>query len=402
METVKQLRKLAVVGDADACLKLGNIYYYGKEGVPQDTYTAFKWYNDAAYEGNAAAKFNLAICYDQGIGTDKDKIKALQWYKKAADAGVLQAKYNMALFYISGAKIPTDSGDVIFEADTYKAVKLLKECGKLDFPPANRELAKLYFESKKIKQDRKLGMSYLLKAVAGKDPESFYILARINIDKHEKYEKIVPLLKYAAENNIIESYEILGIYYETGKGVKQDTKTAFKYYLMAAENGVATAQARVGEYYTKGNIVKENIWDARYWFTKAAEQKEPFALFMLGTFAEQGIGEKQDKIKAFKYFMQSAQLGFDKAQYNLATYYSNGKNISQDNDMAVYWFRKAALQMDPQAQRELGFHYISGEGLDQSYNFGLNWLNAAKDRGDVKAQSYMQSISISPQSIVRR
>ena len=49
-----------------------------------------------AKKGNAAAQFNLGICYEQGRGVEKDTKKAFEWYKKSAEQGFADAQYNLA------------------------------------------------------------------------------------------------------------------------------------------------------------------------------------------------------------------------------------------------------------------------------------------------------------------
>ena len=54
-EKVKQIRKAADQGDANAQRELGNIYLCG-EGVPKDYVEAVKWYRKAADQGDAMAQ----------------------------------------------------------------------------------------------------------------------------------------------------------------------------------------------------------------------------------------------------------------------------------------------------------------------------------------------------------
>ncbi len=391
---IKKLRDSAINGNSESCLALGNAYFYGN-GISRDLYSAFQWYFEAAEKGNPTAQFNLALCYDQGMGTEINKIEALRWYKKASDAGVVQAKYNLAMYYKDGEKFNSDAGTVLLNADKPKALKLLQECSNASFAPANRELAKIYLDDKNPLKNKELGTKLILLAVQENDPEALYMLAKIQLENGTPLKEVFPYIKTAAENNIVDSFETVGVCYETGTGVNQDKEKAFEYYKMAAENNIVSAQVRLGEYYLNGIIVKTNIWNSKYWFQKAAEQNDPYALFMLGSFAEQGIGETIDEKKALKYFMKSAQLGFPKAQYNLAMYYANDKE-SQDEDpgMAYLWLRKAALQDDPKAQKELGFYCIMGQGTKQNYNYGLNWLSLSSKSGETEAESFMESIQM--------
>ena len=393
-EHVKKLRESATSGNPESCLALGNAYYYGR-GINKDVYSAFQWYFESAKSNNPAALFNVALCYDEGIGTEINKIEALRWYKKAAEAGVLPAKFNLAMYYKDGAKFPSDSGDIFLEKDFQKSLKLLKECSNSGFPPADRELAKMYLKGNNLKLDKNLGLKLLEGSANKEDPEALYLLAKYKIEMGIEAGIVFPMIKKAAENNVTDAFELIGACYEIGKGTPQNKNTAVQYYKKAAEAGVLSAQLRLADYYLNGTIVNHDIWQAIYWYKKAAAQNDPYALFILGTFADQGIGENINKQKALKYFIKSAQLGFAKAQYNIAEYYSQGIVSEKESEgLAYYWYRKAALQDDPKAQKEMGFHYLMGHGVKQNYTYGLNWLNLSEKNGDPEAKSFMDEIQI--------
>lgn len=394
VEHVKKVRESAIAGTPESCLELGNAYYYGR-GIDQDMYSAFQWYLEAAKSNNPAALFNVALCYDEGIGTEVNKIEALRWYKKAADAGVLQAKFNLAMYYKDGAKLSSDSGDIFLEKDFQKSLKLLKECSNAMFPPANRELAKMYLKGNNLKQDKNLGLKLLERSANKEDPEALYLLAKYKIETGVDVGIVFPMIKKAAKNNVTDVFELIGACYEIGKGIPRNKDMAVQYYKKAADAGILSAQLRLADYYLNGIIVNHDIWQAIYWYKKAAAQNDPYALFMLGTFADQGIGENINKQKALKYFTKSAQLGFAKAQYNIAKYYSQGIITEKESaPLAYYWYRKAALQDDSKAQKEMGFHYLTGHGVKQNYAYGLNWLNLSEKNGDTDAKSFMDEIQI--------
>ena len=394
VEHVKKLRESATSGEPESCLELGNAYYYGR-GIDKDMYSAFQWYFEAAKSNNPAALFNVALCYDEGIGTEENKIEALRWYKKAAEAGVLQAKFNLAMYYKDGAKFASDSGDIFLEKDFQKSLKILKECSNSGFPPADRELAKMYLKGINLKQDNSLGLKLLESSASKEDPEALYLLAKYKIEAGVDVGIVFPMIKKAAENNIVDALELIGACYEIGRGTSQNKDIAVRYYKKAAEAGMLSAQLRLADYYLNGTIVTHDIWQAIYWYKKAAAQNDPYALFMLGTFADQGVGENINKKKALKYFIKSAQLGFARAQYNIAEYYSQGIVSEKESaGLAYYWYRKAALQDDPKAQKEIGFHYLMGHGVEQNYTYGLNWLNLSERNGDPEAKSFMDEIQM--------
>ncbi|CAI5701411.1 hypothetical protein KXD40_002679 [Peronospora effusa] len=85
-------RLAAQQGNADANLKIGDYYYYGKGGNRADFVKASAHYSLAGKQSNAEAMFNLALMYEHGIGVDQDFYLAKRFFDKArqahSDAGV--------------------------------------------------------------------------------------------------------------------------------------------------------------------------------------------------------------------------------------------------------------------------------------------------------------------------
>ena len=85
-ENVGKYRALAEQGDAQAQLKMGNLYATG-EGVPEDVAEAVKWYRKAAEQGDAKAQITLGFCYAIGEGVSEDVVTAYMWWNLASAQG---------------------------------------------------------------------------------------------------------------------------------------------------------------------------------------------------------------------------------------------------------------------------------------------------------------------------
>jgi len=57
------------------------------EGIDQDREQGFYWIKKAAQQGMSQAEYKLALCYIDGIGTNKDYQKAKHLLTKLAKAG---------------------------------------------------------------------------------------------------------------------------------------------------------------------------------------------------------------------------------------------------------------------------------------------------------------------------
>jgi FOG: TPR repeat, SEL1 subfamily len=98
---LKEFRKLAEKGDAEAQNNLGVMYAKG-EGVTQNNKEAAKWYHLAAEQGHASAQYNLGVmCYTTKYHgtTIRDKKEGAKWYHLAAEQGHAGAQYRLGLMY---------------------------------------------------------------------------------------------------------------------------------------------------------------------------------------------------------------------------------------------------------------------------------------------------------------
>ena len=49
------------------------------------------WFRKSAEQGNAAAMYNIGVCYEHGCGVEMDYEEAIKYYQKAADKGIKKA-----------------------------------------------------------------------------------------------------------------------------------------------------------------------------------------------------------------------------------------------------------------------------------------------------------------------
>lgn len=68
------------------------------EGVAE----AVRWYLAAARQDHPAAQYNLALMYDEGVGTPIDDAEAVRWYLSSAELGHAGAQYNLGAIYYTG------------------------------------------------------------------------------------------------------------------------------------------------------------------------------------------------------------------------------------------------------------------------------------------------------------
>jgi len=124
-KTVIWWKRAAVQGDAEAKYNLAILYEKGI-GVEMDYNRAYKWYLSSAKDGNANAQFNVANMYAKGAGVAVSLTAAYKWYKSAAEQGVKEAQYNVANRYAKGRGVSVDL------VEAYKWYMILEEDGDVD------------------------------------------------------------------------------------------------------------------------------------------------------------------------------------------------------------------------------------------------------------------------------
>lgn len=102
----------ATEGDPSAQLLAGDIYAFAEKGVKQDYKKALEWYGKSAEQGNATAKYNMAVILMAGaehLDQEKSKTKAVELFKEVAnEEGFGKAQFNLGVAYLEGDGVKRD------------------------------------------------------------------------------------------------------------------------------------------------------------------------------------------------------------------------------------------------------------------------------------------------------
>src|SRR4030066_1927926 len=112
------------------------------------------------------------------------------------------------------------------------------------------------------------------------------------------YATAFRLMKPLAEKGDAKAQHSLGVMYDYGRGVPQDTSIALKWYRSAAEHGIPEAQHNIGLMYQKAQGVPQNYSEAAKWYRRAAEQGMADSQVNLGIMYYQGQGVSRDYVLA--------------------------------------------------------------------------------------------------------
>ncbi|MFP4386302.1 MAG: peptidoglycan-binding protein [Alphaproteobacteria bacterium] len=121
---VKKIEVKAFEGVPEAQHDLGAIYIAGRGSIRQNLERAVFWFQEAANNGVANAKYNLGVLYHQGMGVPANLDKAIQLYTEAADLGHAEAQYNLGIANIEGIGLPYNPGNAAryFERAAHQGV----------------------------------------------------------------------------------------------------------------------------------------------------------------------------------------------------------------------------------------------------------------------------------------
>ena len=112
-EAIEWYHKLAGEGDVLAQFYLGDRYYNGEGGVPQDFENATKLYTSAAEQGHASSQEKLGQMFYLGEGVPQDYKEAVKWWTLAAEQGDVSSQTNLAQLYRDGKGVPQDNKEAV-------------------------------------------------------------------------------------------------------------------------------------------------------------------------------------------------------------------------------------------------------------------------------------------------
>jgi TPR repeat protein len=103
------LAEAARLGHPQAQNALGNMYWHGEWGLPEDDALAAGWFGKAAAAGDAAAQFHLASMYTTGQGgLPVDLTKAAELLASSARQGFSAAQAALGNCFEFGVGVPRD------------------------------------------------------------------------------------------------------------------------------------------------------------------------------------------------------------------------------------------------------------------------------------------------------
>lgn len=173
----------------------------------------------------------------------------------------------------------------------------------------------------------------------------------------------------ALQNYPLAQYQ-LGVCYEQGLGVFQDSSKATQSYITAASNQFAPAQFKLGLSYQEGKGVGINAELAYQYFQQAASSGYAPARYKIGL-ALYTRDRNSDITLAQNYFRLAAEAGYADAQYALAVCLEK-----QNMQQTIYWYKQAAEQNHLNAAYKLAKLFSSSKRRElNNFEEAKKWCN---------------------------
>ena len=298
-------------GDAVCCLQLAHFTFKGISTAKNYT-KAFSLYTrayEAGLEPHDAADTALRIgeCYLRGLGTVEDREAALEWFKRGAAGGSPDA------MFLCGESCYFGSGCA---RDYEKAVKYYGSAINAGHVRALIELAHCYEEGLGVEKNLKRAIILYKRASEHDNPEADFKLARLMHECGEKSPSTRPLLFKAANSGYIPALLLLGIMYDEGVGIPENSDKASEKYIEAMTLSISKQKTLLFS-------MPEREREKRKQITEASVE----ATYRLGLLKGKHSKTVSEYAQAFEYLAGSAATGSRRAQAEIAKIYASGGDL---------------------------------------------------------------------------
>jgi TPR repeat protein len=182
--------------------------------------------------GDVEAQYSVGLYY---LGSG-NLAEAEKWFTRAYGKGNYEAAVQLGNIYLASSDSKVQE----------KAFKLFKEASdKANSVAAQANLGYMYHEGRGIAKDLSQSRLWLMKAAKHVYPEDTD-LTRLPAGEREKTAYRIKAIS--------EAQYMLGLMYELGEGVTQDSQQASMYFRLSARHGSTDAQIRLGNLFYDGQI----------------------------------------------------------------------------------------------------------------------------------------------------
>lgn len=382
---IEHFEQATAQGYADAYYFLGRFYGLG-DGVSLDFAKAIELYQKGVSLGSHKCGYALGMLYYTGTGVEKDEDLAKDYFKKNYTVLLMEAEHNdpvsmhiLGTYYYYGFSV---------QRYIFKAIEWFIKASELGYSDSQYMLGMIYETIGEDENQIENAIKYYKLAAKQSHPYAQYALGVLALEEKNWHEAEKYLESAAYQQYALAAYT-LGKYYH-----EHDPKhplKAFEWFLLAAKQAHVEACYYVGLYYQNGKGVKQDITQAVIWYEKAAVQKDRDALYHLAMILIRQ--PEKDYETVAKLLEQAAEQDHPNAQYNLAVMYQKGDGLIQNSQKSLFWYEKAAGHKLAIAQYNLGMIYFEGKLVEKDELKAKELWQQAADQGLEVAVKLMYSIN---------
>lgn len=268
---LQKLLRLSERDDSEALCLLGVMYARGR-GVGKDVEKAESLYRRAAALGNAKAKRELGVIFE-----NEDATTAVGWYLKAAIMGDSQAQFKLGWMYLRDTGV-SKMGP---EERLGIAVNWIEKAAAQGYPNALNQLGFLYKTGKGVSKClKKAGECFRMAADQGNHRacSNFGVMCMNGEGVVKDLVMAAAYFLRASEKGNADAQFHLSKMYESGEGMSKNDREAVRWLFESAKHGDARAEHELGERYAAGRGVNRDLVLGYRWLTRAAEHDDKTAL----------------------------------------------------------------------------------------------------------------------------
>ncbi|CAA6826091.1 MAG: Unknown protein, partial [uncultured Sulfurovum sp.] len=286
------------------------------------------------------ACFKAGVYTFKGEGVKADSNKSFEFFHKACDLNASNVCTRLAMTYENNESLRYDINQSITLYKKACSLKNVRACDALGY---------LYTkEHGALKADHNLSVKYFMKTCELAD----YTCAKI------------------------------GAAYELGKGLKQNTDNAMKFYEKACDNNATQACSKLGRLYLEKDTYKK----AQTVLAKACEAKDHWSCSQLGNLYEKGVEDiAKDNNKSLMFHDKACNFGSRTSCSELGMAYLVGKDTPKDINKAIEYLSKACDKAEAKACAMIASIYLKGDGVPANKIKALSFSDRACRFGDKEA-----------------
>ena len=237
---VALLRFASSKGNSKAKFNLAECYRRGECGVEKNIEKAFSIYQEVIDEKIPSVDFQLARCYERGLGTSVDFKKAFVLYRRASLAGIIEAHTSCGIMHFNGT---APQGK-----NFYKAFSSFLKAAEHSDDEAQYNAGYCLENGLGTSVDVKAAVLMYIKSTDQGNPKAMNNLAYLylnGIGVEKDPEKAIVLFETSAELNYHPAQRNLATCHQFGFGVPENMEIAIEWFQEAARNGNEDAKSEL-------------------------------------------------------------------------------------------------------------------------------------------------------------